>query len=183
MSVTSIRIEGVESTIKELRKTDTAIYNETIKSIKTEMVRAQGVARAGYPIKPLSNWRSGELKRPTASRSKKPFPPYDVRAARASVEVIVGKKSSKSKTSWKVAALRQKDAGGVVFDMAGSATGGKGKSGPVFIGLMNANFSRASRVMWPAVKLSQPAIVKSIDTATKKAATYLNAALSNRKVF
>lgn len=180
MSIISIRVEGVESTLRELKRTDTAIYNESIKTIKSTMERAANLARAKYPPQPLSGWvRSTSISRNPPAE----FPIYNANRARAGIQPLVMKKSSKSRSSFKVAALRQSDPAGVIFDMAGSRSSGKGEKGAHFISTLVSRTGRASRAMWPAVRANQPAIIAAIDEASKKAATYLNAALSSKKVF
>ena len=167
----SIHIDGIEQTIKTLKKTNQEVFNATIESIRGAMTEAQNLARASYPTTPLQGWNYRKAKAPIPP---KPFPHYNAGEVRKGVEVVVNKKTGKSRASYKLAALRQKNAGGIVFDMAGSKTEGEGINGRRFIRQLTANYGRASRVMWPAVRAKRALIEATIVLASRKATTTLN---------
>lgn len=167
----NIHIEGVEQTIRTLKKCNLEVYNETIETVRGAMDQAKTLAVASYPTQPLKGWQYQKAKNPVPP---KPFPFYNANQARKGVQTIVNKKTSRARGSYKIAALRQANAGGVVYDMAGSKTAGKGLNGRIFINKLTATAGRASRVMWPAVRAKQALIVQTIASATRRATTTLN---------
>ena len=179
MTVTySIRIEGVESTLKTLGQVDKELLNKIKAEVKDEVDKAAVIAKAGYPSgRAIRNWNNKPTIKP---KSGSGFPNYDYNKARAGVKSVVAKKTASSKKSWKIAALQQKNAGGVIFDMAGSKSPGNG-SGVYFVSKLTGEYGRASRIMWPAMRAKQASIVNSIQKGVNKAATELSLRMIERR--
>lgn len=169
------RIEGMDKTLRDLKSFDKELHNKIVDDIRSVMNAAASLAKAKYPVQPLRGWQSKPAVKPVPPKS---FPYYNKAEVDKGIEVIVGKKSSKSRRSYKVAALRQNNAGGVVYDMTGSSgKTGAGRS-QQFIQNITANGGRASRVMWPAVRAKEPQIIATIVASQKKAETALNNGLA-----
>lgn len=169
------RIEGMDRTLRDLKSFDKELHNKIVDDIRTAMNAAASLAKAKFPVKPLRGWQSKPALKPIEPKA---FPYYNKAEADKGIEVIVGKKSSKSRRSYKVAALRQNNAGAMVYDLAGSSgKTGAGRSAQ-FIQEITANGGRASRVMWPAVRAKEPQIIATIVASQKKAETALNNGLA-----
>lgn len=169
------RIEGMDRTLRDLKRFDVELHNQIIDDIRTVMNGAVALIKAKYPTVAMRGWSSKPAVKPIPKRA---FPHYNKAEVDQGIEVIVGKKSGKSKRTYKVAAVRQMNAGGAVYDMAGSSgKTGAGRSAQ-FISNLTANGGRASRVMWPAVRAKQPEIVATIVASQKKAETALNSGLA-----
>ena len=171
MGVTfDVHITGVDKTIRTLKRIDVDVYNETITTIKSAMSKAETSAKVKFPpSNTLSGWVS--------KKGSGTFPHYNQRQAVAGVKAVVNKKTGKSRKSYKIAALVQKNAGAVIFDMAGSKTAGNGRAGKQFIGLLTELSGKASRIMWPAVRQHQTAITETVVQAATKAERLVNAEL------
>jgi hypothetical protein len=172
------RIEGMDKTLRDLKSFDKDLHNEIVGNIKTAMNAAASLAKAKFPPKPMRGWQSKPAVKPIPPKA---FPHYNKAQVDKGIEVIVGKKSSKSKRSYKVAALRQNNAGAMVYDLAGSSgKTGKGRSAQ-FIQNITATGGRASRVMWPAVRAKESQIIATIVDSQKKAETALNNVMAKGK--
>lgn len=163
-----VTIEGVQKTLRDLKKYAPDLHKEITDSIKGTMDQAANIARAKYALQPMEGWG---YPRKTIQRTA--FPVFSQAKAQKGVQVIVNKKSSKGKGSYKVAALRQNDGGGVIMDMAGSATDGTGVHGQQFVSNLR-RYGKASRIMWPAVKGVTPAIQAVVLKASRDAETTIN---------
>ena len=173
------RIEGMDKTLRKLRQFDIELHKEIIGDIRSAMNSAASLASASYPAVAMRGWQSTPAKKPIG----KPFPHYNQKQAQSGIEVVVGKKTGKHKSTYKVAALRQNNAGGMIYDMAGSANKNKARNAQQFMNNLRSSGGRASRVMWPAVRAKEPAIVAVIIGAQKKAETAMNTYFNDQKVF
>lgn len=174
MGVTfNVSVTGVDKTMSRLKRLDKDTYNLTIATIQGAMNKAQTSAKVKYP--PSKTLRGWVDKKRTGS-----FPHYNQRQAIGGIKVVVNKKTGKSRKSYKIASLVQKNAGGVIFDMAGSKTTGKGRAGKQFIGLLTELSGRASRIMWPAVRQHESAITATVMQAVVKAERLVNADLGKK---
>jgi len=167
MALFSIDVKNVDKTMRELKKLDVTTYNETLGTIKVAMAKAQSSARVRYPS-------STEFRGWVSKKGNNKFPHYNQRQAISGVKTVINKKTGKSKKSYKIAALVQKNAGGVIYDMAGSKTSGKGRAGKQFIALLTATGGKASRVMWPAVRQNQTVVIAAVKTAVAQSERIIN---------
>lgn len=172
MALFNIDVKNVDKTMRQLKKLDSTTYNETLDTIKGAMNKAQTSARVRYPA-------NTEIRGWVSKKGNNKFPHYNQKQAVSGVKTVINKKTGKSKASYKIAALVQKNAGGVIYDMAGSKTAGKGRAGIQFIGLLTSLGGKASRVMWPAVRQNQTVIISAVKTATAKAERIINGNQSN----
>jgi hypothetical protein len=169
-----VDVYGVRETLAELRKYEA----ETFKRIKADLIQsAQPVANAvgsKFPDEPLMNWHSsgGRL----ASKSR--LPPYNAASARKKVKVVVMTRKPRNQAQYGLIRLQQMDAGGQVYDTAGSATkGARGSSataGQKFIsnldkvGKQSEGDNFRSRIMYPQTKKNLPLIEKAIEVSIRK---------------
>ena len=178
MALFSIYVQNVDKTMRELKKVDVETYNASITTIQGAMSKAQTSARVRYPDSGY-NTADGQMRGWVNKKGTGKFPHYNQRQAMAGVKTVVNKKTSKSKSSYRIAALVQRNAGGVIYDMAGSKTNGNGRAGVQFVGLLTKIGNKASRVMWPAVCQNQNAVISAIKEATAKAERIVNGRQSN----
>lgn len=165
-----IRVEGMEQTLKALRKLDSELYKASINNIRSPIEAAQILAQSRYPERPLSGWRTRKAKAPVPPRA---FPPYNPSRARQGVKVVVNKRTGKSASTYKLGALVQINAGGAIYDMA--------KNSP-------NNFSTdlrggsPSRIMWPSMRAMQTRIVAAIKKAQTEAEMVIHNMMPNKRV-
>ena len=169
-----VYVEGVQDTLKALRKLDVVLFNESVKTIRSPMERAGSLARSRYPANgnALSGWRTRKARNPVPPNT---FPAYRQNQAQQGVKVVVNKKTGKSRRSYKLAALIQRNAGGVVFDMARKSPNNFGPD-------LMAKFGAPSRIMWPSMRAMQGTIVSAIKSAQGKAENVVQAMMPNRNV-
>lgn len=169
-----VDVYGVRETLAELRKYEV----ETFKRIKTDLIQsAQPAADAvgsKFPEEPLMNWHSsgGRL----ASKSR--LPPYNAASARKKVKVVVMTKKPRGQAQYGLIRLQQMDAGGQVYDTAGSATaGGRGAgatAGQKFVSNLDKVGKKSepngfrSRIMYPQTKKNLPLIEKAVEASIRK---------------
>jgi hypothetical protein len=169
-----VDVYGVRETLAELRKYEF----ETFKRIKSDLIQsAQPAADAvgsKFPDEPLMNWHSsgGRLK------TKSNLPPYNAASARKKVKVVVSTKKPRGQNQYGLIRLQQMDAGGQVYDSAGSATvGGQGSmatAGQKFISNLDKVGTKSkgngfrSRIMYPQTKKNLPLIEQAIEVSIRK---------------
>jgi hypothetical protein len=169
-----IEVHGVARAIKELRNLEPTLYRRLTADLRTS---AQPLARAvgaEFPDEPLMNWHSSGGRR-GASR----LPPYNSSSARSGVKPAVSTSRRSGASSYGILRIQQYDAGGQVYDSAGSVAIADGKtSSALFVANLdkgtNTNSRQGrtrSRVMYPFTKkyLPQliPAIQESVDRTSK----------------
>lgn len=172
--VSGVYVEGIEDTLKALRKLDTELFKASVETIRVPLEAAAGIARSKYPPNQgaLSGWRTKAPKKPVPPNA---FPIYRQNSAQKGVKVVVNKRTSSRKDSYKIGALLQTNAGGVIFDMAREAPNNFGQD-------LTAKFGSPSRVMWPSMRAMQTAIVASIKLAQGKAENVIQTIMPNRSV-
>ena len=167
-------VYGVRETLAELRKYEA----ETFKRIKTDLIKsAQPAANAvgrEFPQEPLMNWHSSGGRLSSKSR----LPAYNASSARSIVKVVVMTKKPRGQAQYGLIRLQQMDAGGQVYDTAGSATtGGRGAgatAGQKFVsnldkvGKQSQGNGFRSRIMYPQTKKNLPLIEKAIEVSIRK---------------
>ena len=169
-----VDVYGVRETLAELRKYEA----QTFKRIKDDLIQsakpaAEAVGRK-FPEEPLMNWHSSGGRLSSKSR----LPPYNAASARSKVKVVVMTKKPRNQAQYGLIRLQQMDAGGQVYDTAGSATlgsqGSAASAGQKFISNLDkrgvkskANGFR-SRIMYPQTKKNLPLIEKAVEASIRK---------------
>jgi len=107
----TIEVHGLKSLLGELRKVEPELYKTIRNDLlngSNDLVRAVG---ADFPEQPLKNWHS------TGGRKgKSRLPPYNAAKASKGIKAVVPTSGRKSG----ILRIEQRDAGGQVYDAAGS---------------------------------------------------------------
>lgn len=167
-----IYVEGVEKTLKALRKLEPELFEKSIQSIRAPMEQAATMARTRYPADryPMTGWGPRKARNPIPPKT---FPQYNQNLAQKGISVVVNKRTGKSSRSYKLAALVQKNAGGVIYDMA--------RRSPNNFGSNLMRFGAPSRIMWPTMRSMQGALVGAVVKAARKAELAVFNAMPNKR--
>jgi hypothetical protein len=140
-----IEVVGVAEALKTLAKVDPELRKAVIKDMKTAAAPLESAARQNIPARPLTNWYGWKGG-------------FDQGKAQKGIKVAFrgGKVRGKGGDHFPLLSLRQTNAGGAIFEMAGRAGGsGKGSEGAgrgqAMIRKLNES-GQASRTLWPAVE-------------------------------
>jgi hypothetical protein len=114
---------GIRETLAELRRYEPETYKELSNNLKNSaMPAAQAVGRM-FPDEPLRNWHTSG-----GRKGESRFPPYSGSKAKTSVKPMIILRKPQGINQHGLFRLQQQDAGGSVYDTAGSATaGGRGR--------------------------------------------------------
>ncbi len=161
------RVEGVREALKALKEIDPKLRTATNKRVRKSVVPLQNAVRARIPGVALSNWNSGRYG-------------FEGGAAASGVKVKIGGSKSAKKMTWELVTLRQSNAGGSVFDMAGRKSSGGSPQGRAFISNLNSRFGAASRSMWPAAEAELPRVQANVLEAVNDVAKLTNRELKQQ---
>jgi hypothetical protein len=141
----SMEVTGLAEALKALAKTDPELRKAVIKDMKAAAAPLEQAARRDIPARPLNNW--GNWKEG-----------FDQTRVQRGIKAAFrgGRVKGKSGDHFPLLSLRQTNAAGAIYDMAGRAGGsGRGSEG----GMRGAEMIRkldqngaASRSLWPAVE-------------------------------
>jgi hypothetical protein len=169
-----VDVYGVRETLAELRKYEV----ETFRTIKKDLLKsarpaAMAVGRA-FPDEPLRNWHTSGGRLSSKSR----LPEYNGSVAKRRVKVVVVTKAPTGVHQYGLIRLQQMDAGGQVYDSAGSKTkaarGIDATAGQKFISnldkrsLQSSGKKYRSRIMYPFTEKNLPLIEKAIEISIRK---------------
>lgn len=157
-----LEVTGVAETLKALAKTDPELRKAVIKDMKTAARPLEAAARALVPVRPLTNWYGwrGGYQQPTVQRGIK-------------VAFRAGKVRGKPNDHFPLLSLRQTNAGGAIFDMAGRTSRGKTPAGEAMIRKLD-EFGTASRTLWPAVERNFGVVEDGLKTAIDSMSDEIN---------
>ena len=171
---TKFDVHGVRETLAELRKYERSAYNIIEKDLKTSAKPAADAVGREFPDEPLMNWHtSGDRK------GEARLPPYNGSSAKSKVRVAVSTKKPTGVGQHGLVRLQQMDAGGQVYDMAGSDIGGVrgagASAGQKFVANLDKHLrvktkkgKYRSRVMYPATEKHLPLIEKAVEVSIRK---------------
>jgi hypothetical protein len=157
----TLEVTGVAEALKALAQADPELRKAVIKDMKQAGRPLEAAARALLPDRPLRNWYGWQGG-------------YNLGKAQKGIKVAFrgGKVKGKSGDHFPLLSLRQTDAGGAIFEMAGRA-GGKGRGseggarGAAMIRKLDT-YGEASRTLWPTVERNfgdvEAALLEAIDT-------------------
>ena len=157
----SLQVEGVAEVLRALGKVNPELKKATVKAMKQAGDPMVNEARSLLPTaSPLSNW--GNWTTPKG----RVIGPYDPAKARRGVRVAYrgSKVRGSDKNVIPLLTLRQLDAAGTIFDMAGRASNGTSPQGRAFIEQLRS-YGVASRAMWPAAERNMPEVVAAVEVA------------------
>lgn len=158
----TIRVEvfGVAEALKELKELEKTTYNRLIRDLKRSALPLARAVAAEFPEEPLMNWHS------TGDRvGKARLPAYNIAAVRAGVKPATSQTLRRGADMVGILRLDQKDAGGQVYDSAGSQN-----PGTHFVQNLDKRLTTKSRqgryrsrVMYPALQKHLPLLVPAIE--------------------
>jgi hypothetical protein len=170
----NVDVYGVRETLAELRKYE----RETFKRISTDLRKsarpaARAVGRA-FPDEPLMNWHTSG-----GRKGKSRLPPYNGSSAKSKVRVAIITKNPSGIGQHGLIRLQQMDAGGQVYDSAGSKTnaarGAGATAGQKFVSnldkrsiMQSSGKKYRSRIMYPFTTKNLPLIEKAVEISIRK---------------
>jgi hypothetical protein len=165
-------IRGVDSTMKTLRKINPTLEKESKKRIKSDIKPMVSAARALVPKQaPLSGWRtSGSPGSGTERSGESRFPAWSNSANRRINSSIRRGKKQGYKGRILLVSMRQTDAAGAVFDIAGKRNAGN----RLDRSLRKAGWGTPSRSMWKAAEKHLPTVQKSVQASIRDTEQILN---------
>jgi hypothetical protein len=170
-----VDVYGVRETLAELRKYERTAYNIIEKDLKTSAKPAADAVGREFPEEPLMNWHTSGARLTTESN----LPPYIGNSAKKKVRVAVSTKKPTGIGQHGIVRLQQMDAGGQVYDTAGSDIGGArgagASAGQKFVANLDKHLNvktkkgkYRSRVMYPATEKHLPLIEKAVEVSIRK---------------
>jgi hypothetical protein len=167
-------VYGVRETLAELRKYEREAYNIIEKDLKLSAQPAAAAVGGEFPVEPLMNWHTSG-----GRKGKSRLPQYNGSTAKSKVRVAVSTKKPTGIGQHGLIRLQQSDAGGQVYDTAGSNIGagrGSGASaGQKFVANLDKHLrvktkqgKYRSRVMYPATEKHLPLIEKAVEASIRK---------------
>ena len=167
-------VYGVRETLAELRKYEREAYTTIEKDLKTSAKPAADAVGREFPDEPLMNWHTSG-----GRKGKSRMPEYNGAKAKNKVRVAVSTKKPTGIGQHGLIRLQQSDAGGQVYDTAGSNIGGaRGSSasaGQKFVANLDKHLKvktrqgkYRSRVMYPATEKHLPLIEKAVEISIRK---------------
>lgn len=166
MAEIKIDITGLSETLRSLRDFEPEMYKTIIKNLK---VSAEPLARevgSRFPTKPLSQWHDEG-----GRRGKSRMPAYNPSKVRGGVKVgfsLGGRVAVGREVG--ILRLEQRDAGGQVFDTAGSQSAGAGfvKNLDKHRAIKSRGGGFRSRILFPVTKSKMPMIEQSVRIAIEQ---------------
>ena len=162
-----MEVEGVAQTLRTLSKADPELRKSSIKHIKAAAGPLVNEARRLVPDqRPLSgwtHWKGG----------------YEAQKIRSKITVNFRSGARKGRNEIPLLRMILKGAPGAIYETAGSATRGKGRSGKTFVRVLNSREGRASRVMWPAAERRLVDVQEAVMDAVNDMSAQLNREMAN----
>jgi hypothetical protein len=169
-----VDVYGVRETLAELRKYERQTYTRISNDLKSSADPAAKAVGRAFPDEPLMNWHTSGGRLATKSR----LPPYNGSSAKRKVKVAVITKQPKGNNQHGLIRLQQMDAGGAVYDRAGSATkalsGSAASAGQKFVANLDKRSKQSSgdqfrsRVLYPHTKKNLPLIEQAVEVSIRK---------------
>jgi len=169
-----VDVYGVRETLAELRKYERETFNRISSDLKTSAKPAAVAVGRAFPDEPLLNWHTSGGRLSSKSR----LPPYNGASAKSKVRVAISTKKPTGIGQHGLIRLQQMDAGGQVYDSAGSKTkaarGASASAGQKFISnldkrsLQSTGNKYRSRIMYPFTEKNLPLIEKAIEISIRK---------------
>ena len=167
-------VYGVRETLAELRKYERDAYNIIEKDLKLSAKPAADAVGREFPSEPLLNWHTSG-----GRKGKARLPEYNGSAAKSKVRVAVSTKKPTGIGQHGLIRLQQSDAGGQVYDIAGSnigaARGSGASAGQKFVANLDKHLKvktkqgrYRSRVLYPATEKHLPLIEKAVEVSIRK---------------
>lgn len=169
-----VDVYGVRETLAELRKYERQTYTRISNDLKLSADPAAKAVGREFPDEPLMNWHTSGGRLSTKSR----LPPYNGSSAKRKVKVAVITKQPRGNNQHGLIRLQQMDAGGAVYDRAGSSTkalsGSMASAGQKFVANLDKRSKQSSgdkfrsRVLYPHTKKNLPLIEQAVEVSIRK---------------
>jgi hypothetical protein len=164
-----VEVHGVREVLAELRKYERETYVTIEKDLKSSAKPAADAVGRDFPDKPLSNWHAAG-----GRKGNSRLPAYN-KSAKNKVRVDVSTKKPKGSNEHGLMRLQQSNAGGQIYDTAGSGGGTKSAAGQRFVSNLDKHLKTKSksgryrsRVMYPSTKKNLPLIEKAVEVSIRK---------------
>ena len=178
--VTNTHIQGLDSALRKLKEIDPKLEREAKKRLKNDVKVIVQEARNSIPSSPpLSRWVSPKGAAADSNgivrSGKSRLPVWDSGRARRRIGASVTRKRVRGYTGRRLLiSVRQGDAAGAAYDMAGRA------SSNVFASNLSSRHGSASRGMWPAAEKHMNAVHDSIKESVREVERQINRELRTR---
>ena len=175
----SMKVEtyGMRETLAELRKYERETFTRISKDLKLSaepLARLVGSKFPNQPFRTKNNWHTTG-----GRRGESEMPPYKGGSAQKGVKVVVSTRKPRGNNQHGLIRLQQKDAGGAVYESAGSATraarGAGASASQKFISNLDKQGNTKSRkgrtrsrVMYWETKDNLPLIEKAVEVSIRK---------------
>ena len=169
----NVDVYGVRETLAELRKYEKQAYKTITDDLKLSAKPAADAVGREFPSEPLMNWHTSG-----GRKGKSRLPPYNGATAKRKVKPVVSTSRPRGNNQHGLIRLQQSDAGGQVYDSAGSATkaarGSEASAGQKFVANLDKRSKQSSgtkyrsRVMYPETKKNLPLIEKAVEASIRK---------------
>jgi hypothetical protein len=170
----NVDVYGVRETLAELRKYEKQAYKTITDDLKLSAKPAADAVGREFPSEPLLNWHTSG-----GRKGKARLPQYNGATAKNKVRVAVSTKKPTGIGEHGLIRLQQMDAGGQVYDTAGSnigaARGSGASAGQKFVANIDKHLKvktkqgrYRSRVMYPATEKHLPLIEKAVEVSIRK---------------
>jgi hypothetical protein len=153
---TRIEVTGLAEALKTLQKVDPELRKEVVKGLKTAAAPILSTARSLIPDgRVLTNWYDWKGG-------------WDSQTVRKGIRVAfrAGRVKGQDRDVFPLLTLRQLNAAGAIYDMAGRSFPGRGSEGALRGAMMIRKmdtYARPSRSLWPAVERNMPVVTKSLE--------------------
>ena len=172
----SMKVEtyGMRETLAELRKYERETFTRISKDLKLSAEPLARLVGSQFPDEPLMNWHTSG-----GRKGESEMPPYRGASAKKGVKVVVSTRKPRGNNQHGLIRLQQKDAGGAVYESAGSATraarGAGASASQKFISNLDKQGNTKSRkgrtrsrVMYWETKDNLPLIEKAVEVSIRK---------------
>jgi hypothetical protein len=164
---TRIEVEGLAEALKTLQTIDPELRKEVIKGMKVAASPLEAAARALVPdSRPLTNWYGW----------KGGWEPSTVKKG-IKVAFRGGRVRGQNQDVFPLLTLRQTNAAGAIFDIAGRSFPGRGAEGGArgraMVNKLDET-ARPSRSMWPAAERQMPAVNTALEGVIQTVSDRIN---------
>ena len=173
---------GLEQTLASLKEFDKQANLEFRRVINSELDRIKAEALMLVPELPLRNWNTQPAKHPHKDvRGGAGWPAWNPAKVRAGITVTKAEgKAWSSDYTTNAGALKNSDAAGMIFELAGFKSKGDTPSGKAMIDRLEHDYGKGRRLVFRAVLRNREQAQKKIFDALEVAKAKLQIALDKR---
>lgn len=170
-------IVGLEKTIKALKEYDKGalrrfnkVINDQLKQVETDARRIIDFVGNDVSSAPMRGWVTtyGPVRPKTTTRGGAGFPPWVPGNIKAGIRKSRAQGRVRPDYTTSAGAVINKSPAGVIFEVAGRRSKGKGIRGQQFVRNLQ-NWGRASRLVWRIVDRDRQKVVDAVVKAQREA--------------